>query len=54
MIKFLKLPKIIGSVLNIKASDNIDVSADLAKDATTQKSISELLNNEEKKDKQEN
>lgn len=50
MIKLLKLPKIIGSVLNIKASSDIDVSADLEKDASSQKSIAQLLEDAEKKE----
>lgn len=53
MIKLPSLPKIIGSILNVRASSNIDVSEDLAKDTATQKSISQLLEHAEKEEKKQ-
>lgn len=49
--KLPKLPKIIGSVLNIRASTSVDVSSDLSQDSTNQKTIAQLLKDEEEKKK---
>ena len=46
MIKNLRLPKIIGSILSVKASPNVDVSNDLANNTVPTKTIAELLNEE--------
>lgn len=51
MIKFSQIPKLIGSVLNVRASSSVDVSADLENEPVSPKSISELLKDEEEKTK---
>lgn len=53
-MKFSQIPKLIGSILNIKASSSVDVSADLENEPQSPKSISELLQDDEKKPKKTN
>jgi len=53
-MKLSSIPKLIGSVLNIRASSSVDVSADLENEPVSPKSISELLKNEEEKENNQN
>jgi hypothetical protein len=50
-MKFSQIPKLIGSILNIKASSSVDVSADLENEPISPKSISQLIQDDEEKNK---
>ncbi len=53
-MKLSSIPKLIGSILNVRASSSVDVSADLKNDPISPKSISELLKDEEEKTNKKN
>ncbi len=53
-MKLLNIPKLIGSILNVRACSSIDVSSDLKNEPVSPKSISKLLQDEEEKTNKKN